>query len=71
MIMVVNKPRGIETELPLLLWGLVETETWVGNWARAEKLAEQGCRAAEEAEALPGSPSCSGPRVWCGCAVAG
>ncbi len=47
------REEGIETELPLLLWGLVETETWAGRWARAEQLAEQGCRAAEEA----GSPA--------------
>jgi DNA-binding CsgD family transcriptional regulator len=48
------KEEGIETELPLLLWGLVETETWAGRWARAEELAEQGCRAAEEAESTAG-----------------
>ena len=45
---------GLETELPLLLWGLVETETWAGRWARAEQLAEQGCRAAEEADSAAG-----------------
>ncbi len=48
------REEGIETELPLLLWGLVETETWAGHWARAEQLAEQGCRAAEEAESPSG-----------------
>ena len=46
--------EGIETELPLLLWGLVETETWAGQWARAEQLGAQGCRAAEEAESPAG-----------------
>jgi DNA-binding CsgD family transcriptional regulator len=48
------REEGIETELPLLLWGLVETETWAGRWPRAEQLAEQGCRAAEEAESAAG-----------------
>ncbi|MGH3121193.1 MAG: AAA family ATPase, partial [Streptosporangiaceae bacterium] len=48
------RDEGIETELPLLLWGLVETETWAGHWTRAEQLAEQGCRAAEEAESPSG-----------------
>ena len=48
------REEGIETELPLLLWGLVETETWAGRWDRAEQLAEQGCRAAEEAESPSG-----------------
>lgn len=49
------REEGIERELPLLLWGLVETETWAGRWARAEQLAEQGCRAAEEAGSTAGS----------------
>jgi DNA-binding CsgD family transcriptional regulator len=48
------REEGIETELPLLLWGLVETETWAGRWSRAEQLAEQGCRAAEEADSPSG-----------------
>ena len=48
------REEGIETELPLLLWGLVETETWGGRWGRAEQLAEQGCRAAEEAGSAAG-----------------
>ena len=48
------REEGIETELPLLLWGLVETETWAGRWARAGELAELGCRAAEEAGSAAG-----------------
>jgi hypothetical protein len=34
--------EGIETELPLLLWGLVETETWAYHWARAERAGRAG-----------------------------
>jgi DNA-binding CsgD family transcriptional regulator len=33
---------GIETSLPILLWAMVETEVWAGNWDRAEELANHG-----------------------------
>jgi ATP/maltotriose-dependent transcriptional regulator MalT len=33
---------GIETGLPWLLWAMVETEVWAGNWDRAEQLAGHG-----------------------------
>jgi DNA-binding CsgD family transcriptional regulator len=33
---------GIETGLPLLLWAMVETEVWAGNWDRAKELANRG-----------------------------
>jgi DNA-binding CsgD family transcriptional regulator/tetratricopeptide (TPR) repeat protein len=33
---------GIETGLPLLLWAMIETEVWAGNWDRAEELAKHG-----------------------------
>jgi DNA-binding CsgD family transcriptional regulator len=36
------REAGIETGLPLLLWAMVETEVWAGNWDRAEQLADQG-----------------------------
>jgi DNA-binding CsgD family transcriptional regulator len=40
--------EGVETGLPLLLWGLVETEAWAGNWERAEQLCAEGCELAED-----------------------
>jgi DNA-binding CsgD family transcriptional regulator len=39
---------GIETGLPWLLWGMVETEVWAGNWDRAEQLAGHGAELAAE-----------------------
>jgi DNA-binding CsgD family transcriptional regulator len=39
---------GIETGLPLLLWAMVETEVWAGNWDRAEQLADHGAELAAE-----------------------
>jgi DNA-binding CsgD family transcriptional regulator len=35
---------GIETGLPVLLWAMVETEVWAGNWDRAEELANHGAQ---------------------------
>jgi len=34
--------EGIGTALPLLLWGMIETEAWAGNWDRAEELIAEG-----------------------------
>jgi DNA-binding CsgD family transcriptional regulator len=42
--------EGVETGLPLMLWGLVETEVWAGNWDRAEQLSAIGCELAEDSE---------------------
>ena len=39
---------GIETGLPWLLWAMVETEVWAGNWDRAEQLAGHGAELAAE-----------------------
>jgi DNA-binding CsgD family transcriptional regulator len=39
---------GIETGLAWLLWAMVETEVWAGNWARAEQLADHGAELAAE-----------------------
>ena len=42
--------------------GWSRRETWAGRWARAEQLAEQGCRAAEEAGSAAGvRPHARGP----------
>ncbi len=40
--------EGVETGLPLLLWGMIETEAWAGNWDRAEELVAEGSEVAEE-----------------------
>jgi DNA-binding CsgD family transcriptional regulator len=40
--------EGVETGLPLVLWALAENESWAGNWARAEQLAAEGYRLAED-----------------------
>lgn len=40
--------EGIGTGLPLMMWGMVETEAWSGNWERAEELAAEGWDLAEE-----------------------
>jgi DNA-binding CsgD family transcriptional regulator len=48
-----SKEEGVETGLPLLLWGLVETEAYAGNWAEAERLAAEGCQLAEESASPP------------------
>jgi DNA-binding CsgD family transcriptional regulator len=39
---------GIETGLAWLLWAMVETEVWAGNWVRAEQLADHGAELAAE-----------------------
>ena len=44
---------GVETGLPFLLWALAENEGWAGNWPRAEHLAAEGYRLAEDS----GSPA--------------
>lgn len=46
--------EGVETELPLLLWGLVEVEAWAGNWRRAEELCAEGSGLAEGGGSPPG-----------------
>jgi DNA-binding CsgD family transcriptional regulator len=46
--------EGVETGLPILLWGLVETEAWSGNWDKAERLATQGTELADDAGSLVG-----------------
>jgi DNA-binding CsgD family transcriptional regulator len=42
------REAGIETGLPLLLWAMIETEVWAGNWDRAEELADHGAELAAE-----------------------
>ena len=42
--------EGIETGLPMLLWGLVLTEISAGNWYRAEQLATEGYELAAGSE---------------------
>jgi DNA-binding CsgD family transcriptional regulator len=39
---------GIETGLPVVLWAMIETEVWAGNWDRAEELAGHGAELAAE-----------------------
>jgi DNA-binding CsgD family transcriptional regulator len=39
---------GIDTGLPSLLWPMVDTEVWAGNWDRAEQLADHGAELAAE-----------------------
>lgn len=39
---------GIETNLPALLWAMIETEVWAGNWDRAEELVHHGAELAAE-----------------------
>ena len=39
---------GAETGLPLVLWAMAENEGWAGNWPRAEHLAAEGYRLAED-----------------------
>jgi len=39
---------GAETGLPFLLWAMAENEGWAGNWPRAEHLAAEGYRLAED-----------------------
>jgi DNA-binding CsgD family transcriptional regulator len=41
--------EGVDTGLPQLLSGLVETEAWAGNWERASELVTDGYRLAEDA----------------------
>ena len=45
--------QGVETGLPFVLWALAENEGWAGNWPRAEQLAAEGYRLAEDS----GSPA--------------
>jgi DNA-binding CsgD family transcriptional regulator len=45
---------GIETGLPWLLWAMVETEVWAGNWDRAEELADHGAELAAESNGAAG-----------------
>jgi DNA-binding CsgD family transcriptional regulator len=40
--------EGVETGLPFVLWALAENEGWAGNWDRAEQLAAEGYRLAED-----------------------
>jgi len=44
------RDEGIETGLPMLLWGLVLTEVSAGNWYRAEQLATEGYELAAGSE---------------------
>jgi DNA-binding CsgD family transcriptional regulator len=39
---------GVETGLPHLLYALVMTEAWAGNWERADQLCAEGSELAEE-----------------------
>jgi len=41
---------GAGTGLPFLLWAMAENEGWAGNWPRAEQLAAEGYRLAEDSE---------------------
>ncbi len=43
---------GVETGLPFVLWALAENEGWAGNWPRAEHLAAEGYRLAEDSGSL-------------------
>ena len=45
--------QGVETGLPFILWAMAENEGWAGNWPRAEQLAADGYRLAEDS----GSPA--------------
>ena len=42
--------RGDETSVPMLSWLLTRIETWAGDWAAADRHAEDGMRAAELAD---------------------
>ena len=45
--------QGVKTGLPFVLWALAENEGWAGNWPRAEQVAAEGYRLAEDS----GSPA--------------
>ncbi len=45
--------QGVNTGLPFVLWALAENEGWAGNWPRAEQVAAEGYRLAEDS----GSPA--------------
>jgi DNA-binding CsgD family transcriptional regulator len=45
--------QGVRTGLPFVLWGLAENEGWAGNWARAEQMAADGYRLAEDSGSPP------------------
>lgn len=49
---VMARENGIQTGLPLLLWAQAENEGWAGNWPRAEYLAAEGYRLAEDSGSL-------------------
>jgi DNA-binding NarL/FixJ family response regulator len=40
--------QGIDTGLPQVLWPLIETELWAGNWERAEALSVDGSETAAQ-----------------------
>ena len=42
--------QGVETGIPVLIWGLIEAETYAGNWDRAHELLEDGYRRADESD---------------------
>jgi DNA-binding CsgD family transcriptional regulator len=46
--------RGDEASLPLLVWPLVRTLTLMGHWDEAERLADEGFRAAVLCDSPPG-----------------
>jgi DNA-binding CsgD family transcriptional regulator len=43
---------GIDTGLPWLLWAMVETEVWAGNWSRAEQLVDHGAELDAESNGM-------------------
>jgi DNA-binding CsgD family transcriptional regulator len=45
--------QGVQTGLPFVLWAMAENEGWAGHWPRAEQLAAEGHRLAEDS----GSPA--------------
>jgi DNA-binding CsgD family transcriptional regulator len=55
--------EGVETGLPMLLWGLVETEAWAGNWARGEELSAEGSELADESGSKAAIAIMSGVRA--------
>src|SRR5580698_2184605 len=48
------KQEGIETGIPILLWGLIQAEGYAGNWDRAESLVAEGHGLAEESRNAAG-----------------
>ncbi len=41
---------GTSANLPLLLWGMAETEAWAGDWALARRWVAEGYELAEDAD---------------------